>query len=443
MRVLVVVHQFLPKNVAGTEVYTYRMAQELRRRGHEVRLLFAEIDASRPQFETESGTFEGIPFTRMVYNYRIETFEESYRSARAEGVFVEVLERFRPDLVHIQHLDTFSLGLPYEARRRGLPVVYTLHEYALLCPAGGQFLLPSLERCEGPGPEECGRCLRNRPLADPKSAGVPEERVPAWEAERRAAAVLEMATHVTRFVSPSRYLRDVFVERGFPEDRFVVMDNGFDVAPFAGFRRTPSDAVRFGYVGAMVPHKGVHLLVEAFNHLGEGAWELHVFGAVRPDSPHAPYHERIRRLAADPRIRIRGGFPVDRVADVYSEIDVLVVPSVWVENSPLTIHEAFVVGAPVLTSNLGGMAELVEDGVSGLLFEVGDVASIRKTARRILDEPGLLDRLRGGIPEVKAMEEHGAELEAFYAGLRAEPLPKGKGAREAAWWRRWFRTAPR
>jgi len=421
MRILVVVHQFLPRNVAGTEVYTYRLLQQLRRR-HEVHLLFAELDPGKPQYSLESGDFDGIPFTRMIFHFRVRSFEETYRNPAAEEVFLDLLDRFRPDVVHLQHLQGFSVGLPYLARGRGIPVVFTLHEYAVLCPAGGQLLLPNLERCQGPGPEPCGECIRGGALSDPETAGLPATRIPSWEAERRARAHLDMARHVTRFVAPSRFLRDLFVAQGYPPEKFLVLDNGFDVAPFDGFRRESSDSLRFGYVGAMVPHKGLRVLVEAFNRLGPGAWELNVFGGVRPDSPHVVFVQEIERLASDSRIRIRGAFQVDRVAEVYAEIDVLVVPSIWVENSPLTIHEAFVVGAPVLASDLGGMAELVDDGRSGLLFEAGNPDALRAAARRLLDEPGLVERLRSGVPRVKTMEAHGRELDDLYAGLAAEPL---------------------
>jgi len=415
MRILYVVHQFLPKNVAGTEVYTHRLIRQMQR-DHDVHLLFAEIDPQRPQYARDEGSFDGIPFTRMAFHYRLDRFEETYRNAASEQVFLGVLDRFRPDLVHLQHLQAFGVGLPVLARARAVPVVYTLHEYAALCAAGGQMILPDLVRCDGPGPHPCGECIERQPLPLEPAADPPAA------ARRRAEAFLDMARSVSLFLSPSRFLRDVFVANGFPADRFLATDNGFDVTPFSGFTHRPSEALRFGYVGAMVPYKGVHLLVDAFEGMEEEGWELHVHGGVRPDSPLAPYQEEIRRRARDPRIRVHGAFHPDRVAQVYEHLDVLVVPSLWVENSPLTIHEAFVCGIPVITSDLGGMAELVEHGTSGLLFAPGDVGALRDAARSLIRDRDLVERLRRGIPRVKTMPEHAREMNGIYASVRPIPL---------------------
>ena len=420
MKILYVVHQFLPRNVAGTEVYTYRLAKEMQRE-HEVCLLFSEVEPERTQYETEPGTFDGLPFTRMTYNYHVERFDETWSDPAAEAVFLEVLEREQPDLVHFQHLQAFGVGLPVIARAHGLPLVYTLHEYAGICPAGGQMILPTLERCDGPGPESCGACIRYYALPTPEESGLPADRIPAAEAERRARAFLEMTRGVSLFISPSRFLRDVFVRAGYPADRFIATDNGFDVSPFEGYRRRPSETLRFGYVGAMVPYKGIHVLVEAFNEMSEDGWELHIHGGVREDSPHAPYQSRIREMASDARIQVHGAFRPDEVAKVFEDVDVLIVPSLWVENSPLTIHEAFVCGAPVITANLGGMAELVQDGVNGLLFEPGNATSLRACARRLLEDRGLVERLREGIPHVKTIAEHAVEMNEIYESL--EPIP--------------------
>jgi glycosyltransferase involved in cell wall biosynthesis len=104
---------------------------------------------------------------------------------------------------------------------------------------------------------------------------------------------------------------------------------------------------------------------------------------------------------------------------VLSEIDVIVVPSLWYENAPLVIQEAFATKTPVITTNLGGMAEAVDHGINGLLFERGDVADLARQLRRIVNEPELLDGLRAHIPTVKTIDEEVTELEANYRDLIA------------------------
>jgi glycosyltransferase involved in cell wall biosynthesis len=167
--------------------------------------------------------------------------------------------------------------------------------------------------------------------------------------------------------------------------------------------------------------------IEAFDGLAEDGWEFHVFGKRFREGEHARYVRRLERLAANPRIRFRDEFAPAEVGCVFGEIDVLVVPSLWFENSPLTIHEAFLAGVPVLASDHGGMAELVRDGRGGLRFRTGDPEDLRRQARRLLLEPGLRERLAAAAPPVKTIEENARELEALYEEVRRERRHGSRG----------------
>jgi glycosyltransferase involved in cell wall biosynthesis len=142
---------------------------------------------------------------------------------------------------------------------------------------------------------------------------------------------------------------------------------------------------------------------------------LNVFGGFRPGSD--PFHARVGALARAGNVRFRGPFDNERIAEVYREIDVLVVPSLWFENSPLTIHEAFLFKTPVVTSGIGGMAELVRDGVDGLHTRPGDPAHLASALKRFVDEPDLAIRLSRGVPRVKSIAEDAQEHEARYRNL--------------------------
>src|SRR5262245_51481445 len=109
MKILMVVHQFLPRHLAGSEVYTYRLAQALQARGHRVHLFFTEIRPDRPQYELTHGEFDGIPFSEAVHNRFFTTFGHSYRDPDMERLFEQVLDRTRPDLIHLQHLYLHSI----------------------------------------------------------------------------------------------------------------------------------------------------------------------------------------------------------------------------------------------------------------------------------------------------------------------------------------------
>jgi hypothetical protein len=181
----------------------------------------------------------------------------------------------------------------------------------------------------------------------------------------------------------------------------------------------------FGFVGSLVWYKGGKVLVEAMNRLAGRACVLRVFGDFRPDSD--PHHAELAALARAGNVEFRGRFANPKLADVYSEIDVLVVPSLWFENSPITIKEAFLFRTPVVASGIGGMKEFVRDGVDGLHFAVGDADELAKALARFVDEPDLAARLSAAFPRVKTIEENARETEFRYRALVArvrESTPK-------------------
>ena len=138
----------------------------------------------------------------------------------------------------------------------------------------------------------------------------------------------------------------------------------------------------------------------------------------------------MRPLLKNRGVEWLGSVAHDRIPTVLASLDVLVVPSVWIENSPFVIKEAFAAGVPVVASNLGGMAELVEDGRNGLLFEAGDAADLRRVIARLLDEPGLLARLREGLPRVRSIDEDAAWTQSIYEeALATTPARQAEAAR--------------
>ncbi len=424
MRVLTLVHQYLPKNVAGTEIYTRALALALAERGHSVRLLFSEVEPGKPQGTVTRGEHEGIPYDRISCHFRFEDFETTYANAASEAAFERLLREFRPDVVHAQHLQTLSVRMPAIAAARGVPFVMTLAEYLLLCPLWGQLIKRDLSRCEVPGAAECGRCLAGAPFFSDLLRG----RDPTAAVDARRQAVRALFNDVAVFVAPSAFLRGRFEAFGFPGEKIRVLDYGFRTEGYARERRRArarGEPVRFGYVGSWVPYKGVHLLPDAFLPMQpDGGFTLDLFG----DPESTPDYARpiLDRISGSSLVRFRGPFPPANVAAILASLDVLVVPSVWYENSPLTIHEAFLAGVPVVASRLGGMAELVEEERSGLLFAPGDAADLRAAARRLVREDDLLDRLRAGIPEVKPIERNALEMEAVFETAIASARRTGR-----------------
>jgi glycosyltransferase involved in cell wall biosynthesis len=169
-------------------------------------------------------------------------------------------------------------------------------------------------------------------------------------------------------------------------------------------------------VGRLTPSKGVHVFTAAFTHLnGVGGFAGQIWGDPNQEPDY------VKSLAAtypaSAPLTFKGKFARPDIAAVYSGLDVLVVPSIWYENNPLVIQEAFAAGVPVIASNLGGMAEFVKHEVNGLLFKAGDADDLARTMRRLLTEPDLLEQLRRNLPPVKSVAVEADELLAYYTAL--------------------------
>jgi glycosyltransferase involved in cell wall biosynthesis len=212
------------------------------------------------------------------------------------------------------------------------------------------------------------------------------------------------------FVAPSRSLADEYAALGFDASKIRVSDYGFPRMN-APARTAPGARLRIGFVGTIVWHKGVHVLLDAVRELRPEKYELHVHGAfeVAPD-----YVADLRRRAAGLPAVFHGGFDRARTADVYAGLDVLVVPSIWLENSPLVIHEAFQAGVPVIGSRIGGTADLIADGCNGRLYDPASPAALASILQSAIDDRQLLTTWAARLPAVKSIEDDAREWERVY-----------------------------
>ena len=174
----------------------------------------------------------------------------------------------------------------------------------------------------------------------------------------------------------------------------------------------PSRPVRIGFVGTLVWHKGLHVLLEAARELPAGAYEIEVWGALDtfPD-----YTASLRAMARGLPVRFCGAFHSGQGAEVYRRFDLLVVPSLWPENSPLVIHEAFMAGVPVVAARVGGIPELVADGVNGALYDAASPAALAETLRGLVLRP---DRLAEAGPPGAGREDNRRGCARLGAALR-------------------------
>lgn len=450
MRILHAIHDFLPRHRAGSEIYAFELVRELSRRA-DVFVLAAEYDPPTPHGTIRWRSYEGLTVIEIVNNWEFRAFDETYASDRINAQLLHVLDATSPDVLHVHSLFNLSLDLPRLARERGIKTVATLHDYTLVCPSGGQRVhVPESHVCESIDPDRCARCFngsvfarqmgaarlaRGRARRLLTSAGravyrltpsltasaiqaiQPAEVEPA-DIRRRLAAARQVFDALDLIVSPSRSLADEFCRIGVPADRIQVSDYGFkQPSTVLERRRAKIGPLRIGFVGTLVWHKGVHVLIEAAHGL-RGSFELQIHGDL---NVFPEYTAALERTAAGQPIRFQGGFDRDRVDDIYQEIDVLVVPSLWSENSPLVIHEAFMHRLPIVAARVGGVPELVEHEVNGLLYDPFSVASLRASLQRLIDDRALVESLGARASAVKSIADDAREWEARYQQVCARP----------------------
>jgi glycosyltransferase involved in cell wall biosynthesis len=449
VRLLHVIHDFLPRHRAGSEIYALGLCQALAAQ-HAVVVLCAEYDPARRHGALTWRSVEGVPVVELVNNWVFSSFEETYRSAALSTPLEHVLRAVQPDVLHVHNLLNLSFELPELARRRGIPAVATLHDFTLVCPSGGQRVhLGERHVCVDIDAARCARCFAESPfhrqMAFARVAGHSPafgpaaavgrallRRIPAAtrrveralgqtagpvvspaQIEARLAAARRLFEEIDLFVAPSAALAEDFVRLGMPREKLEVSDYGFSELPPTK-RRGAGDLLRIGFVGTLAWHKGVHLLLEASRQLPEGRYEVKVFGDIGtfPD-----YAASLRDQARGLPVRFMGAFDHARAAEVYEEIDVLVVPSLWPENSPLVIHEAFMAGVPVVGARQGGIPGLVTHGDNGLLYDAFSAADLAATLRALIGDPGLVARLAARAPAVKSVADDAREWVRRYERL--------------------------
>jgi GT2 family glycosyltransferase/glycosyltransferase involved in cell wall biosynthesis len=442
MRILVIVHGFPPAAQGGTEIYAHAHARALRRHfGDEVVVFTRDQDPSRAEYDVRTEQRDGLRIIRVNNTFRnTRTFQETYRNEAVGAIASRVIDELRPDVAHIHHLTCLSTTIVRSLAERHVPCFVTLHDYWLICHRG-QLLDVDYQVCEGPAgpdgqePRGCRACLgpaggagkigflgaatlraleRRLPVAPARHLRRLSSRLAtiapsAMEADHQSQTRLEHMRHVcadvTHFLAPSRHMRDRFVQFGVAPGRITVAGYGVDHAPFGRIERTASPRLRLGFLGSLMVSKAPHVLLEAVGRLPRGAVSIDLFGAYSTYHADDRYRHQLEPLLKQDGVRVHGAIAHDQVARALSSIDVLVVPSIWPENSPLVIQEAFLAGAPVVASRIGGIPEAVDEGRNGLLFRAGDSQDLARTLTRLLREPGLRDALRSGIPPVRTIEE--------------------------------------
>ena len=369
MHILKIIHGYPLNYNAGSEVYSQSISNELSKQ-HRVSVFTREENPYRPDFEIRKHAESASLDFYFVNNPQ---GKDGYRHQVMDTNFAKLLAEIKPDIAHIGHLNHLSTGIVDELNKQNIPIVFTLHDFWLMCPRG-QFLTRSIgnennfQLCAGQEDRKCASdCYRVYFSGRTENE---EQDIAHWSewTHQRMIETKAIINKVDLFIAPSNYLRNRFVkEFAIPENKIVYLDYGFPIDYLTKTNKskdTPN--FTFGYIGTLIPAKGVNQLIEAFCQI-ESPATLKIYGRQSGQATQA-----LIALAekSKNKIEFAGEYINHNLANaVFSKVDCIVVPSIWAENSPLVIHEAQACKVPVITANYGGMKEYVQHQVNGLLFE--------------------------------------------------------------------------
>lgn len=403
LRILYCSNYYPPQFVGGAELAAHRQALALSGMGHDVGVFAGDACCSRPRHELGKERYEGLPVWRVrLTEEDFGPHEAGFHSPAIDNRFAAVLDEFRPDVVHLHNAVGLSLGMIALAQERGSKVFLTVHDHWGFC-FKNTLLTDRLAVCTDFS--QCARCLPRISAARGRS----------FPMRLRRDSVLERIAQTDRIISPSRYLASAYIRAGAPADKFLVVPYGIDLDAFRSKRETRRDGrLRVGFAGYLGEHKGVAVLLEA---VARAAHRDRLSVSIAGEGHLQGELERMARGShLDSVVRFLGKLTNREILRLHETLDVLVAPSIWPENSPVTIYESFAAGTMVVASRCGGIPELVRDGVNGALFEPGRADQLASILDRLVENPSMVRRIS------RAAQRSAAELSLDRAVSRLENL---------------------
>lgn len=361
MKVLLVNNHF--SNTGGADVYTYRLGKLLLDKGHQV---FYFATDKKPYFEEDYPYAKFFPkytdLFSMPKNQLLKYGFKSFYSFEAGEKISMLLEEIRPDIVHINCIFyklTPSVLIP--CYKRNIPVVMTLHGPQMMCPSI-KMMKESKYYCNE------GHCIGGNPWGCIKYKCADNSLIKSigMVGEYLFRNTLGFYNNIAYFICPSNAVAELAERSGIKSSKLRVINN---FIPQDAFDREPkyTNNGYFLFVGRLFKEKGAHYLIEAMRKLPEDL-VLHIAG-------DGVEEENLRNQALEyglENINFKGFLTGKELEEEYKNCIATILPCNWFENFPTTVLESFTYGKPSLASNIGGIPEIIEDGVNGFLFEPGN-----------------------------------------------------------------------
>ena len=425
--------------MGGTEVYVEALGRHLTQQG-----VLSVIAA--PATENQSYSYNHLPVRRFAISPEIRHLADLYGPGDRQGAleFAKLLDAEQPNLVHLHAFTRgVSLRLVRAAKARGLPVVFTYHTPTVSCTRG-TLLRWGEEICDGAiDVATCTACTLQAQGA-PKGLAKALAQLPSpltqplahtplkgklWTALQMRAMVQcrsevfqEFMAEVDHVIAVCDWVKRVLILNRVPEAKITLIRQGLCHEPPAraatpALVETPDRSLRLVFLGRLDPTKGLDVLIAAIGADPELKVTLDVYGVLQGDGQDA-YQQKLQALIrADPRVVLKAPIPADQVVTTLGAYDLLVVPSQGLETGPMVVLEAFAAGVPVLGSRLGGIAELVSDGVDGLLVEADSGSAWTGVFKGLCDDRQALGQLKLSVRQPGTMAMVVAQVTSIYSQL--------------------------
>ncbi|MCB9812847.1 MAG: glycosyltransferase family 4 protein [Pseudomonadales bacterium] len=449
MKILLISHTFLPKYVGGTEVYTFELATELKAQGHDVEILCTDPLSKKKAYSLTKKKYRGLNISVIEKNIlKYENFEQTYFDTDVDDIFIKFIDDFNPDIIHYTHLMHLSLNLVSIASQRGIKQVATLNDFWM------QTHLFNRVTSKGTLYKEFSREEDARELSDKLNSG-PRKSTPLNFAyflknkdkveylktvfkkvsrrvlghsteflnlnkylnliDHRSDKVRETLSQLDLVIFPTVFLYQEFSKWGFQSKQVIISEHGIDTSLFKKFTKEPSKKIRFAFIGAIIPAKGLDILLKAWKKIDSSNVELKIYGKFDLDKK---YTSSIQSLISHSKsIKLEGTFKPEEIAQVFSEVDVLVLPSRWFENGPLVLRNSLLGKIPVIATNLGSNPEYINDPLNGLLFENEDENDLANKIEFLIEKPEKIKEMSKKILKQKSIKQDTFNLLYNYQNL--------------------------
>jgi len=415
LRILYVVHDFPPEVIAGTELHALWISRELSKQ-FEIFIFTRTYDPSLGEYVVRDEVLRGLRIRRVKFS-DLDWMHPAnlYLNPRIEDLFEAYLEEVKPNLVHVHHTVGLSASIIQIIAERGYPMLLQIQDFHYMCDR--MFLRDASDKlCDGPQDGgKCAKCIRldSAPF-------IPKDLLPLYSGNIFEQAGIERTDYMktlmllpNRIISPSQFVKNKFVEFGVPESRILVMPIGVSVKPFHGRPQRHKKRVVFGFLGNVVQHKGVQILIEAFRRVDEKRARLEIHGATND----VMLADKFRAEASNLDVRFMGAYSQVRLPRILLNLDAVILPSIVHESYSLVAHEALAAKVPVIVSSIPAQGEAVREGVDGFHFRHDDPADLARIMNTLARHPEKLAELRRSIRKVRSVKDESKEMAELYREL--------------------------